>query len=156
MIRIRLAGCPRGKGRPRFMRSTGHAFTPAPTRSYESALRYAAQEAMQGRPPLDGALAVVVYARMPVPASWSLKKRISAFTGMLRPTTKPDVDNVLKTVDSLNQVVWRDDKQVVDAHVIKSYSDTPELVIEVTPLHSIGIAAREHSSVPALSDEAVA
>lgn len=33
-ITIRLAGAAQGKGRPRFARKTGHAFTPAKTRGY--------------------------------------------------------------------------------------------------------------------------
>lgn len=130
-IVIELAGEPKGKGRPRFARVTGRAFTPAATRSYESALRYAAQMAMGDRPPIDDALAVSIDARFPVPVSWSKKKRDEALLGLVKPTVKPDIDNLLKVIDALNEVVWRDDKQVVYAAVRKSYSDRPCLKISV-------------------------
>lgn len=133
-IVIRLAGVPVGKGRPRFVRSTGRAFTPAATRSYESALRLAAQEAMGDRAPLDGALHVHVAAHFPVPASWPKKRQRAALDGELLPATKPDVDNLLKVLDALNEVVWRDDKQIVSAVIWKRYSDAPGLFIKVEPL----------------------
>lgn len=131
-IRIELSGEPQGKGRPRFVRATGHAFTPARTRTYESALRFAAQEVMGSAPPLEGPLTVLVMAVFPVPASWSGKKRASALNGTIFPTVKPDADNLLKVMDALNQLVWRDDKQIVDARIIKKYGERPRLCIQVT------------------------
>ena len=52
----------------------------------------------------------------------------------LRPTTKPDWDNIAKVIDALNHVVWADDASVVDGLVRKFYGETPELVIQVTAL----------------------
>lgn len=131
---ITLAGEPKGKGRPRFARATGRAFTPAATRSYEAALRYAAQEAMGDRFPIGDAVVVTVEARMPIPQSWSKKRRAEAAAGRLRATCKPDIDNLVKVIDALNEVVWVDDKQIVKAEVTKVYSDKPALVIQVFPL----------------------
>jgi Holliday junction resolvase RusA-like endonuclease len=130
-IVIELAGEPRGKGRPRFVRATGHAFTPAATRSYESALRLAGQQVMNGANPLDGPLAVEVLAWMTVPASWSKRKRDAALNGAVKPTGRPDVDNLLKVLDSLNTVVWRDDRQIVWCSVAKMYASRPCLQIKV-------------------------
>lgn len=133
-VTIRLAGVPVGKGRARFVRATGHAFTPEKTRNYESALRVAAGEAMIGRTPIEGPLTVSVMAAFPVPASWSKKKQQAALANLVRPTGKPDADNLLKALDALNQIVFRDDAQIVEAHVGKAYSATPELVVIVRPL----------------------
>ncbi|PVE25404.1 RusA family crossover junction endodeoxyribonuclease [Microvirga sp. KLBC 81] len=133
-ISIRLAGEPVGKGRPRFSTKSGRAFTPSKTRSYEAQLKYAAQQAMGERAPLDGPLSVRVVASFPVPQSFSKKKRELALVHVLRPTKVPDCDNLLKTLDALNEVVWRDDKQIVDALVQKVYSDMPGLLILVEPL----------------------
>jgi Holliday junction resolvase RusA-like endonuclease len=130
-IVIELAGEPQGKGRPRFVRSTGHAYTPAATRSYETTLRLAAQAVMAGRIPIDGAVEVEVLACMPIPASWSRVKRSDAITGMIKPTSRPDVDNLVKMLDAFNEIVWRDDKQVVSCWVSKVYSDKPRLRVEV-------------------------
>lgn len=128
-ILIVLTGEPKGKGRPRF--GNGHTFTPAATRSYEAALRYAAQVVMAGRTPMEGPLRVSVAMHMPIPKSWSKTKTTHALSGIVRPTTKPDWDNAAKMTDALNEVVWRDDNQIVDGRVLKFYSDRPRLEIEV-------------------------
>lgn len=131
VITIELPGIPQGKGRPRFVRATGHAFTPARTRSYESMLQGAAIEVMNGTAPIDGPVHVTVEAHFPVPASWSKSKRSAALLNITRPTKKPDADNLMKVLDSLNEVVWKDDAQIVEGTVVKLYSERPRLVVKV-------------------------
>src|SRR6185295_6108160 len=121
-IVIELQGDPRGKGRARFSRKTGHAYTPAETVSYEGALRVLAQQAMAGKPPLEGPVCVDVVAYFAIPGSWSNKKKRQAEIGVIHPTKKPDWDNLAKVTDSLNGVVWRDDTQVVSGRVLKVYN----------------------------------
>ncbi len=133
LVTIRLTGEPEGKGRPRFDRRSGRAYTPASTRSYEAALRLAAQAEMAGRPLMTGALEVLIVAAFPIPKSFSKAKRSDALVGALRPTRKPDADNLLKGIDALNGVVWEDDAQVTDATVKKIYAERPELTIQVRP-----------------------
>jgi Holliday junction resolvase RusA-like endonuclease len=133
IVAFEITGSPRGKGRPRFLRKSGFAYTPAETRSYENLLRAAAQDAMQGAPPLDCAVRLKMTAIMPVPASWSNKKRALALAGEIRPVVKPDADNLLKMADALNQVVFHDDRQVVEARVVKCYGDRPSLRVEIEP-----------------------
>ncbi len=136
---IEVPGVPIGKGRPRFVRKTGHAFTPERTRSYESVLRDAAALAFKGEP-LDGPLAVTVKATFPIPQSWSMRKRDAALIGVIRPTSKPDADNLLKVLDALNEIVGRDDKQIVEATILKRYGVRPGLKIVVTPLAAVAEA----------------
>lgn len=133
LLTFHLAGEPVGKGRPRFARATGRAFTPAATRSYESALRLAAQEAMLGRPLFEGPLAVSVLAVFPIPQSWSKKRKLAALAGTVRPTVKPDSDNLLKVLDACNEVVWRDDSQITDSAIAKRYGERPQFVVRVAP-----------------------
>lgn len=136
-VTIFLPGQPKGKGRPRFrMIQRGaqvfsSAYTDEKTRSYETLLREAAQAVMGDRPLLDGALHLVMEARFGVPASWSKKKQAAALAGSVHPTGKPDLDNLVKVLDALNGVVWRDDSLIVSADVRKSYSDRPGLTITV-------------------------
>ena len=131
-ITITIAGDPVGKGRPRFVKKTGHAFTPAATRKYEGVLRLAAQRVMNGRDIFDGPVSVDVLARFAVPVSWSKRQRADALLGHTLPTVKPDADNLLKVLDAFNEVVWRDDKQIVEATIRKSYGDRPAIVITVS------------------------
>ena len=131
-VTIELMGPPKGKGRPRFVRRTGHAYTPQPTRSYEAALRYAAQVKMGNYPPIEGAVRIEVLAAFPVPVSWPNNRRADALSGVVRPTSKPDADNLLKSLgDAFNGVVWRDDSQIVTALISKRYSDRPRLWVQV-------------------------
>ena len=47
-------------------------------------------------------------------------------SGFIRPTVKPDWDNIGKLVaDALNGIAYDDDKCIVDAQVRKFYSDQP-------------------------------
>jgi Holliday junction resolvase RusA-like endonuclease len=131
---IDMPGPPRGKGRPRFARATGRAFTDARTRSYEGDLRAYATEAMRGREIIAGPVLLKMVAIFPVPTSWSRKKRAAALAGSVRPTVKPDLDNILKLTDALNGVVWRDDAQVVTATQMKVYGERPALRLEVIPI----------------------
>ena len=132
-ITIELAGEPKGKGRVRHTRS-GIAFTPASTRSYETALRWAAEVAMKGKKPLTGPLSLVVEAFLPVPRSWSQKKQRMAIAGLVRPIRPPDLNNIIKSTDALNAITWCDDTQVVDVRASKRYSDRPRLVLTVMSL----------------------
>lgn len=133
-IEIVLPGLPRGKARPRFTVRGKHAvaYTDKQTESFEGALRMAGSVAMSGKAPLEGALSVSMVAVFPVPASWSKTKRASALANQIRPVGKPDCDNILKTIDALNGIVWRDDSQVVRAGISKIYGTSPELAITVS------------------------
>lgn len=134
MIEIVLAGEPVGKGRPRFVKATGRAFTPEKTVRFEDRLAVVAQEVMAGRPLLDGPLKVVVEAKMQVPKSKPQRWITAALTGAIRPVKKPDWDNFGKILDALNLVVWTDDAQIVDGRVLKFYSNRPELRVIVEQL----------------------
>ena len=132
MIRILIPGVPVGKGRPRMTR-TGHCFTPQKTRIYEDKVALFGSQAMKDIPPFDFPIHVSIEAVFPVPESWSKKKKEQALNGELFPG-KPDLDNVMKTLDGLNGIVWKDDAQIVDAAISKRYGCVPYLMIEVLPL----------------------
>ena len=141
-ITITLRGLPVGKGRPRFSRSTGRVYTPGKTADYEGGLAGAASRVMGDAAPLEGPLAVSVIAVFPIPASWSGKKKAKAAAGLIRPTGKPDGDNLLKACgDGLNAIVWRDDSQIVDARIRKVYGASPAMIIRVVAVDLTGSEA---------------
>jgi Holliday junction resolvase RusA-like endonuclease len=138
LVAFTIPGEPQGKGRPRVGRVGGHArmFTPAKTAAYEGLVAMAAQQAMAGRAPTKAACQVVVECVHGMPKSMAKKHRADALEGRLRPTKKPDGDNVLKAVcDGINGVVWVDDVQAVDARVVKVYGETPCVRVTVQELH---------------------
>jgi Holliday junction resolvase RusA-like endonuclease len=132
-IAFEVSGEPVGKGRPRFVRTTGHAYTPEKTRNYETTLTLAAQDAMNGERPIEGPVSVHVVAIFGIGESWSRRKKAAALAGELRPAKKPDADNLLKMLDSCNGIIFRDDAQIVSATIEKWYGDRPRIFIEVFP-----------------------
>lgn len=143
---IQLLGPPKGKGRPR-TRVIGEfatIFTDKQTRDYENALKKAGIAAMDGQEPIEGPLAVVVIALMPIPPSWSRKKQLEAAHGRILPTSGIDLDNIVKMLDGLNYhpprhkgdrekrpIIWRNDSQIVSLQAHKAYDLFPRLEITV-------------------------
>ncbi len=123
-----------GKGRPRATSKGGmtRLYTPAKTVSYESLIALFASQAMQGRPPAEGPIWLRMTINVGVPPSWAEKKRKLAFSNLISPTKKPDVDNVLKAYgDALNGVVWRDDVQIVNVAIDKRFALVPSVSVVV-------------------------
>lgn len=119
------------QGRPRVVRigCRAIAYDPPKSKAYKALVRrYAAQDAP--KEPLDGAVTLDVQIYRSVPKSWSKKKREAAITGVIHPTTKPDVSNIVKGIeDALNGVWYKDDSQIVEERLIKGYSDRPRVEI---------------------------
>lgn len=102
------------------------------TEAYEKTLAEAGALFMRGRAPTENPVALLVHVFKEIPASWSKTDKAKAEAGYIVPTSKPDGDNYLKAVqDSLNEICFKDDSQVVDARVIKRYSTEPALRVEV-------------------------
>lgn len=53
----------------------------------------------------------------------------------LRPTKKPDLDNVIKSIlDALNKVAYHDDTQIVSLSMEKFYSDSPRVEVTINSI----------------------
>ena len=94
-------------------------------------MRLYGRQAMRGKDPLTGPLKVSVLAIFLAPASWTKSKKALAYGGELAHVVKPDADNVGKTIDALNKIVWADDSQIVSMLVEKRYGMQPKMVIHV-------------------------
>ncbi|MDP9082454.1 MAG: RusA family crossover junction endodeoxyribonuclease [Pseudomonadota bacterium] len=140
LVKIVIPGEPKGRkvhARAIISKKTGKpfamAYTPTDTRNEAAVIRDGAVQAMKGEGPLTGPIDLRLKIFMSLPKTTSKKNRAMALAvpSMLRPTRKPDWDNVGKFLDQLKGIVWVDDAQVTDAHVFKRFSDQPRLVIEV-------------------------
>lgn len=134
ILSFTVSGIPVGKGRARFSTRNGiaRAYTPAKTRRFEDMIRCEAVDAMGGRDPIDEGVLVSVTAYVPMPKSWSKKKRELAVDGAIKPIVRPDADNFSKAaLDGCNAIIFRDDSLVTDLIVRKRYSERPRLVITV-------------------------
>jgi Holliday junction resolvase RusA-like endonuclease len=135
-VTVIINGEPVAKGRPRFVRKTGVAFTPSHVRKYEAHGRLAAQLAMDGRPPIDVPVRVELLIELATPGSWSAKRRDAALRGEIRPTSRPDTDNYIKSaLDAINSIVIADDGQAVEIHAEKKFG-TPKMLITIFPLNA--------------------
>lgn len=118
------------KGRPRFSKQTGRAYTPRATVVAEAWIRMCVTQAV-GTPRVEGPVAVRAVFTSPVPSSWSRAKQSEAMAGRLHPTSRPDVENQLKTVfDALIGVAWKDDSQIVRVEAVKQFGAAPGTLIE--------------------------
>ena len=130
VLRLTIPGEPKAKARPRFNRQTGRTYTPNSTTSYENLVRYAFSEAYPDWIPTEAPVEVHMYFRFTPPQSWSKKKKESALKKFIKKTSKPDLDNLEKSVmDALNHVAWDDDSQVFCKYSIKEYSERTEAQI---------------------------
>lgn len=116
-------GTPRGKGRPRFNRASGRAYTPAETVSAEQ--RVMAEWIAAGRPTTDGPLELRVVAVFARPQSHRLADGTLSKTGRASrfPCKRPDLDNLVKlALDALNGQAFDDDAQVVSIDARKRWA----------------------------------
>lgn len=127
-------GKPVPKGRPRFFIRNGFAatYTPNETRKAENNVGKVAR--LSGVKCIGKGVPVSIKMKfvMPIPKSFSKKKRDAAIAGELKCTTKPDIDNLAKIIDGLNKIAWEDDAQIVSASFEKVYGEVPrtEFIIE--------------------------
>ena len=134
MIMFTVYGDAVGKQRPRFARRGNFVstYSPQKTKTYEDEIRLMAKAAMGASEPLETPVTVAIYIRVGIPASFSKQKRKDALEGILKPTKKPDADNILKCfLDAMNGIVYLDDKPVVNIHLTKVYAETPAVEIMV-------------------------
>lgn len=125
-----IPGNQKGKQRPRARRlgKGVQLYSPAQTIVEESWVRTCCVETV-GQPFLIGPVEVAIEVTVEIPVGWPYKKRLAASRGELRPTGKPDTDNIAKLqFDALNGILWRDDSQVVFHTVRKSYGEKPHAV----------------------------
>lgn len=136
-VAFTVDGTPVAKGRPRA--SATHRgvrmHTPTATKRYEATVQVAARAAMLGELPTARPVAMTVSIILPIPESWSKRRKRLACMGEIAATKKPDADNVLKAIkDGVNGIVYRDDSQVVSVVVTKAYGDQPRVDVVATEL----------------------
>ncbi len=139
-IKFSVPGQPFGKQRPKFSRAGQYVktYTPDKTVSYENLVKLMYQQVAKGKMFGEGEmLDVRIIAYYGIPKSTSKKKRKDMLEHKIRPTKKPDWDNIGKVIcDSLNLVAYHDDAAVVDAQVRKFYSEQPRVDVTIRVIGS--------------------
>ena len=124
-MEIVIYGEPIPQGRPRFTKQ-GHAYDPQRSQNYKQLVRFWVTQHLKKIPgfkPYENALCIDLVFYLGIPSSWSKKKRIQAIQGEIRPTSRPDADNLCKSVtDAVNGLLWVDDSIITDLSVKKRYT----------------------------------
>jgi Holliday junction resolvase RusA-like endonuclease len=133
MINFTIYGEPTAQGRPRATSRGGFIklYDPEKSRSYKE-LVYS--EAVQVKPDelLQCELVAVINAYFSIPKSKSKKWKEQARAEIIKPTKKPDADNVAKLIlDGCNGILYKDDSQIVTLIVHKKYSDNPRVEVKI-------------------------
>ena len=143
-IRFNVGGEPVGKGRPRFSTFNGFVRThnDKKTESYESKVIFAYRQNHEDMI-FDQHEQITAY----IDAYFILPKKCYRYykredvtkitqegqdmlSGKIRPTKKPDCDNIAKIIlDALNGIAYHDDSQVVCIIVNKYYGETNRVEI---------------------------
>lgn len=130
-----VTGTPKPQSRPRFFRNkAGYMGTFSPKTDwfnivYAETLKQK-QEMLNDRK-LNGAIRLRILFYMPIPSSFSNKKRIELEN--MPVTKKPDIDNLIKAVmDAINYTnLWEDDSHIVKIESEKLYSKEPRCQIQI-------------------------
>lgn len=121
-----IPGEPMGKQRPRLGKC--HIYTPTVTVNYETLVKMEYHNQVNRM--LEGEIEAKIIAFYSIPKSASKRQRELMIAGLVRPTKKPDADNIAKIVlDSLNGIAYRDDSQIINLMVEKYYDETPSVAV---------------------------
>lgn len=137
MFEIEVPGDVVGKARPRMNTRVGRAYTPTNTKNYEYFIRQCFLLKYQRFEKIEGPVKVTIKAFFSVAKSASNRKKEKMLKNEIRPTKKPDIDNITKIVlDALNKFAFEDDVQVVELNVEKYYADYPKIYVKVEEIEN--------------------
>ena len=132
-----IEGKIKGKGRPRFTNygKFVKTYTPADTASYENLIKLQFRISC-GNWYSELPLKMKITAIHGIVKSASKKDKEKMLSGHIKPTKKPDADNIVKIIcDALNGVAYKDDTQIIELECRKFYSDIPRMEITLEDLN---------------------
>lgn len=134
-----VPGKPQGKARARtgYNPKTGQVMshTPDNTVLYENLIKTCYMQETDKIYDNGEALSVSITACFEPVNGVSKKRREQMLQDMIRPTKKPDIDNIVKTVlDALNGLAYKDDNQVVQVLATKRYQDKARVDVTIVEL----------------------
>ncbi len=132
-IKFTIPGAVQAQQRPRFSRQNGHVRTydDKKSRNYKAhvqkcAARYAPEQL------IDSAIELHIDVFHKLQQSGSKQLKADKLAHRVRPTVKPDLDNLAKGIkDALTGMMWIDDAQVVDLIMHKYYAVEPCAVVTI-------------------------
>lgn len=126
-VSFRIMAEPIGKERPRASYRNGFAtiYTPKKTKVYEKLVADTFKKEFPNHEPINSECSVIITSYLKIPKSYSKKKKEEILRKDSRPLSKPDIDNMAKSIlDGLNGVAYSDDTLITDLWVGKKYAGT--------------------------------
>lgn len=130
MINFEIPGEPMGKQRARTTK--WGSYTPEKTVNYETLVKVIYKEKYPKQELIYTPIKMTINAYLKIPKS-TPKKHISLMAeGGIRPTKKPDIDNIAKIIlDALNGICYKDDTQVISLTLNKYYGLEPKVEVYI-------------------------
>ena len=126
-----VKGKPQAKQRPRFGKY-GKVYTPTQTSSYENWIKLCFINQYPTFKALEGAIDIRIVIFKEIPKSTSKIKKAEMLKNIIKPTKKPDIDNIVKSVfDGLNKIAYKDGSQICSLSVEKIYSEEECVKIQI-------------------------
>jgi len=127
------------KERPRVVKNpkTGkvQTFTPQRTAAFHAQIHEVLKEVMKGQNLMAGPLRIDMTFKMPVAKSWPKWRQQAAIEGIIRPTGRPDMDNLEKALlDAFNGYIIEDDALVIERFARKIYAEQPGIEAKIDKL----------------------
>ncbi len=128
-MKFTIEGKPKGKTRPRFARGGRTAYTDRGTIEYEEKIAEAFRQAGGQFADYQG-IRIKAYYLIPQKTRRDILEAM--LNGTIKPTKKPDLDNVLKIIlDGLTGVAFADDNQICQIYMEKVYGENPRVEVEL-------------------------
>jgi Holliday junction resolvase RusA-like endonuclease len=136
-MRIVIPGNPIAKARPKFAVRGGHAMAYDSQDKIMQLKRHELSMLALQEPPGDfkalfsDPLSVRLEFHMQLQETSAKWQKNAKLHGLIRPSIKPDIDNLIKFWDIANGILWRDDAQIVELYATQKYSENPCTIITV-------------------------
>ena len=130
-MKITIYGDPKAQKRPRFARRGKFVTTYDPSNLEKD--NFICQ-IIKNKPdkPIEGALSLMCRYYLPIPKSFSKRKKIRLTQETTPHVKRPDLDNLDKFVmDCMNSIFYSDDSQIYSKQSFKFYSPIPRTEIEL-------------------------
>jgi Holliday junction resolvase RusA-like endonuclease len=125
LIPIEPMGAVRMTGRGKYIKKNALRYL-----AYKEQIQWEVKKQFRRKELLAGPIEVKITFFMPMPKSWSNKKKSNS-VGTYH-TKKPDTDNLVKGIfDALNKLVWQDDNLVAKVSAKKIYAENPRIKVEI-------------------------
>lgn len=128
-VKFIIPGPPQGKARARTTRFG--TYTPEKTVLYENLIKVCYQQETNFY--TEKPLHITIEAIFEPMKSVSKAQRQAMLNGLIKPTKKPDIDNIAKVVlDALNGIAYKDDTQVINLELHKKYGEIGKVMVSIT------------------------